>query len=85
MGKKLVDRDNLLEHLVEKQFTYIEKTTIAALFNPKWREEWSIPKEKHNEWKKYCKFVMKKVLKFSDRKSRETFDWLNENWGLIVK
>ena len=85
MPKKLITRENLLEHLVEKQFTYIEKTTIAALFNPKWKEEWTISKEKHEEWKKYCKFVMKKVLKFNGGKAKETFEWLDCWWGLKVK
>ncbi len=85
MPKKLITRENLLEHLVEKQFTYIEKTTIAALFNPKWKEEWTISKEKHEEWKKYCKFVMKKVLKFNNSKFLETFKWLENEYGLKIR
>jgi len=85
MGKKLVDRDNLLEYLVEKQFNLVEKSVISALFNPNWKEEWTISKKQHEEWKKHCKFVMKKVLQFNNNKFLETFQWLEQHYGLKIK
>lgn len=87
MPKKIpkIPRDHLLEHLVESMLNQIGLTVFDAIFEPKWRELWTLNKDQYSEWKKYCMNTMKKSLKFNNTKAKETFKWLEDNFGLKVK
>jgi len=80
-----INRENLEEHLIEKQFNYIDLTVLDALFNPTWKESWFLTQKQHEEWKKYCIITIKKVLKVNTNKAKTTFDYLNEYFGLKIK
>jgi len=80
-----INRENLLEHLIEKQFNELQLTMIDAIFEPKWKDKWTLTREEHEKWKKYCISTMKKVLKCNNAKIKESFKWLEENYGLKVK
>lgn len=79
-----IKRDQIGLHLIEKQFNYIEKTVLDAIFDKTWKESWELTQEQHEKWKKYCIFTMKKVLKINKTKATETFEWLNKTYGLKV-
>ncbi len=80
-----LSRENLLEHLIEKQLNELQLTTIDAIFEPKWRDKWTLTKEEHEKWKKYCISTMSKILKCNKKKVKESFEWLNQTYGLKIK
>jgi len=82
---KLITRENIYPHLLEKQFTYIEKTALDAAFNPNWWAEWSIPQDKHDEFKKYFIALNKKIFKCNKTKALKNFDWFMKFHGLTIK
>lgn len=79
-------REQLEEHLLEKQFNFIELTVLDALFNSDWKEKWFLSQKQHNDWKKYCIKTLKKVLKINSLKAKTIFnDYLNKYYGLKIK
>lgn len=82
---KVVTRSNIYEHLLEKQFTLIERTMLDALFDKNWREEWCLTKEQSKAFEKYAIPLIKKILKINTNKSKSTFKWFLEEHGLKIK
>lgn len=80
-----IKRDQLLEHLIEKQFNYLELTLLDAIFTKNWRENWVLSKKDHENWKKYCLFTIKKTLKVNRNKAKTTFEYIKENFGLKIR
>ena len=82
-----VTRNNLSEHLIEKQFSLIGKTVQEAVnSNTKWKEEWTISSEKQEEFIKYAIPLIKRVFKCS--RSKAISNALNPfllNFGLKIK
>ena len=81
---KLITRDNILEHLMEKHLNLIEMTTLDALFEKNWRENWKISKNQYEEFKKYSVPLIKKIFKCNKKKAINTFDWFMNNFGMKV-
>jgi len=83
--KKIVNRENVAEHLVRKQLALIGKTFEEAEQNPNWYKEWEMEEEKFKQFEKESIEVLKKVFKCNTNKARKTFDWFNLMWGLKIK
>ncbi len=83
--KAKINRANILEHLVERQFNLIEKTMLDTVFNKNFREEWTLTKEQHETLKNYAIPLMKKVFKFNKQKAIDNFRWFMWTYGLKVK
>lgn len=77
-----ITRANIAEHLLEYQLSLIGKTVKEAICNKEWLREWSLPKEKSEEFKKYAIPLIKKVFKCNKGKATSTFNWWDLNWGL---
>ena len=80
-----INRTNLYEHLLEKQFNYLEKTLLDALFEKNWREEWTITKVQSIAFEKYAIPLIKKTLKINTNKAKSTFDWFKQIHALKIK
>lgn len=81
MGR--IKRDNLYQHLIEKQFNIVEKVTLDA-FIEDWRE-WSISKKQSEEFKKYFISLVKKTLKCSKPKALLAYNRFIVTHGLKIK
>jgi len=80
-----IKREQLEEHLVEKQFNYLDLTILDALFTPDWKEKWTLTQKQHDDWEKYCMSTLKKVLKINKSKAAYNFKYLKKNFGLKIK
>ena len=70
-----VNRYNLEHYLFEKQLSIIGKTIKDALENPNWRNEWGIPTEDLENFKKESVPLIKKTLKINRTKAEGVLDW----------
>ena len=83
---KLITRDNIYEHLLEKQFNIVEMTIFDAILVEKdWMHKWVITQEQHNKFKEYSLKLIKKTLKCSSKKANLAFEKFIELHGLNVK
>ncbi len=80
-----INRNNILSHLVEKQFNIIGLTTLDALFNKNFKEEWSILPAEYEKFKKYSVALLKKVHKCNTNKAKENFEWFWSKFGLKIR
>jgi len=83
MGK--INRQNIEEHLIEKQFNLIELTILDALFDHKWKDKWTLTPEQANKFKTYAIPLIKKTLKCSKQKAQVALDKFIEQFGLKVE
>lgn len=83
--RKLINRDNIYIHLLEKQLNLIEKTIPNALLDRNWKEEWTITKNQLQEFENYAIPLLMKTFKFSKGKAVSTFTWFLLSHGLKVK
>lgn len=82
---KIINRNNIYEHLLEKQFMLVERTMLDALFDKNWREEWRITKAQSVAFEKYAIPLIKKVFKCNKQKALSTFTWFKEMHSLKIK
>ena len=80
-----INRNNVYQHLLEKQFNMIDKTVQDALLERDWWITWNITDEQRIEFEKYATPLLKKVFKYNTNKAKETYKWFIENHGLNVK
>ncbi len=81
----LINRQNIYQHLLEKQFNLIERTVPDALLDRNWRDEWSVTKKQFQEFENYAIPLLKKTFKFNKNKAKSTFEWFLLNHGLKIK
>ena len=83
--RKLINRDNIYQHLLEKQFNLIDMTIQNALLERGWKEKWTITKAQLQQLENYSVPLLKKTFKFSKKKAVATFAWFLLQHGLKVK
>ena len=81
---KVVNRQTIYAHLLEKMFNILELTTFDALFNKNWRD-WTITIEQYEKFKRYSIALIKKTFKINTNKAKATFEWYWEVHGLKIK
>ncbi len=80
-----IDRYNIQEHLIDKQFSYINKCLKDALENRNWRNEWSISMEDSKSFEEYSIPLIKKCFKINKTKAQSVFNNFILNYGLQIK
>jgi hypothetical protein len=83
--KAAINRGNITQHLIEYQLDLVGKRLVDTLDDDKWYFNWTITPEQNQLFKKYAIKTLKKVFKFNTNKSKETFDWFYEQFGLRIK
>lgn len=83
--KRVVNRSNIHEHLIEYQLNMIGRTIEDARLVEDWPEEWTMTAKQHEMFKSYAIPLLKKVFKFNKKKAEETFEWFNFANGLRIK
>jgi hypothetical protein len=82
--KKIVNRTNITEHLIEHQLNMIGKTIKEIEEDELWYVNNTFTDEQFIEFKKYSIPLLKKVFKFNKAKAEKTFDWFNLQFGLKI-
>lgn len=80
-----INRQNISEHLFEKQLEIIEKTVQDAIKSRNWRGEWLMTTEEFSEFKNYSIPLIKKTFKCNKTKAESTFNWFIIQFGLKVQ
>ena len=80
-----INRENITYHLLEYQLKLIGKSLAEAADEEDWYHNWSIPIEKHKEFKIYAIRTIKKVFKCNTTKAEAAFNWFESGIGLKVK
>ena len=80
-----IKRENLYEHLLERQFMLVEKTILDAIFDKTWWKTWFISIDQYDEFEEYSLSLIKKTLKCSSRKAQKAFDLFISLHGLPIK
>ena len=66
-----VTKDNIVEHMINKQLEYVGKTIEEVREDPNWFTNNTLTKEQYTEWREYCLKLMKKhtieYLKLSEQ------------------
>lgn len=81
----MINRYNLEEHLIEKQFSYVGKKLSDALNYRNWREEWTVTVEQRDNFGDYAIPLIKKVLKINKSKAEGVFNKFLLDYGLKLK
>lgn len=76
-------KDNLVNHMINKQLEYVGKTIEDVKDDPNWYTNNTLTKEQHAEWKEYCLKLMKKHLVRKHRLDYE-FGMFDLMYGLKV-
>jgi hypothetical protein len=84
-SKFKITRDNLAEHLFEKQLEIIQKPVQEAISNKNWRNEWYMTQDQYIEFELYTIPLIKKVYKCSKKNAIKTFDFFRIHFGLNIK
>ena len=81
-----IKREQLYEHLLERQFMLVERTIFDAILVEKdWMNKWIITQKQHNEFKEYALKIIKQTLKCSSKKAKLAFDQFIAHHGLLIK
>jgi hypothetical protein len=79
-----VNRQNIAEHLFEKQLELIGKTLQEAIDNRNWKGEWWMTEEEFEQFKSYSIPLIKKTFKCNKSKAESTLNWFILQFGLKI-
>lgn len=79
-----ISRNNISEHLFEKQLSIIGRTVKDAIDNPNWRQEWAIPPEDALKFREYAVPLIKKTFRCNSNKAHNTFNFFLITFGLKI-
>jgi hypothetical protein len=79
-----ITRENLVNHLIQKELDYVGKTIEEIKNDPEWYRNYTLTEEQHKEWKEYSMKTIKKVLKTTKLRTESEFAWLDLMYGLRV-
>lgn len=77
-----ITRQNLSEHLFEKQLEIIGKSVQDAVTERNWRGEWCMTHEEFGKFRQYAIPLIKKTFKCNRSKAISTFNWFLINFGV---
>lgn len=83
--KKSINRNNILQHLVEYELQLAGRTYLEAVESANWQFEYTISLEQLQQFRGYAIPLLKKVFKFNKKKAEDTFQWFFKMWGLRIK
>jgi hypothetical protein len=82
--KRIINRTNITEHLIEHQLNIIGKTIKEIEEDDLWYVNNTLTEEQFEEFRRYAIPLLKKVFKFNKSKAESTFEWFNLQFGLKV-
>jgi phage baseplate assembly protein gpV len=79
-----INRQNISEHLLEKQLSLIGKSVKDALEADNWRTEWSWTEQNAKDLRKYAIPLIRKTFKCNNKKVNSIYDFFLLNFGIKV-
>ena len=83
--KPVVNRTNIVDHLIEYELNMIGKTIEEAKKYDDWYTRWTMTSKQQELFKAYAIPLLKKVFKYRKEKAESSFSWLNGCYGLRIK
>ena len=84
MEEKVI-RKNLVNHLISKQLSYVNKTIDDIKDDELWYQTNTLTEDQFSEWKEYCLKTIKKTIKCTKEAANKEFMWFNLQFGLKVE
>ena len=82
--KRIINRTNITEHLIEHQLNIIGTTISEIRDDELWYVNNTFTNEQFEEFRRYSIPLLKKVFKFNKSKAESTFEWFNLQFGLKI-
>ena len=82
--KRIVNRTNITEHLIEYQLNMVGTTISEIKDDELWYVNNTFTDEQYEEFRKYAIPLLKKTFKFNKNKAEQTFSWFNLQFGLKI-
>jgi hypothetical protein len=79
-----ITKQNLAEHLIQKQLEYVGKTIEDIKSDEKWYNNNTLTKEQYEEWKDYSLKLIKKTIKYRKSIVEREFAMFDLMYGLKV-
>jgi aminoglycoside/choline kinase family phosphotransferase len=79
-----ITKQNLAEHLIQKQLEYVGKTIEDIKLDEKWYNNNTLTKEQYEEWKDYSLKLIKKTIKYRKSIVEREFAMFDLMYGLKV-
>jgi len=79
-----ITKQNLAEHLIQKQLEYVGKTIEDIKSDEKWYNNNTLTKEQYEEWKDYSLKLIKKTIKYRKSFVEREFAMFDLMYGLKV-
>lgn len=83
--KPVVNRRNIVDHLIEYELNMIGKTTEDAKKYDDWYTRWTMTSKQQELFKAYAIPLLKKVFKYRKEKAEASYAWFDLGWGLRIK
>lgn len=80
-----INRDNMLNHLLEYQLEMAGKTIVDTFHDDYWKFNHTLTRAQHEQFKIYSIKLIKKTFRCNTSKANDTFDWFNKYLGLRIK
>lgn len=77
-----IDRTNIATHLLEYQFSLINKTIQQAEQDEAWIVKWTLTPQQQEELTTYAIPLIKKVFKCNKSRAQTTLNWFRKDFGL---
>jgi hypothetical protein len=82
MEKKIINRNNILQHLWEYEFWLAGKKLVDLLDTTNYKFDFTITWEQYYSFREYAIQLIKKVLRCNRTKAEMAFDKFYEEFGL---
>lgn len=82
---KTINRDNIVQHLLEEELWLSGHSLSDILGRDNWRFCFTLTGEQYASFRAGSLPLLKKVFKFNRRRAEETFSWFYQNFGLRIK
>jgi hypothetical protein len=83
--KQKINKNNIDQHLINKQLSYIGKSIDDIKNDPNWFNNNKLTKRQYEKWKKYSIKVIQEVCDLDRQQAEYEFEWFYLNHGLMIK
>lgn len=85
MKTRPINRQTILQYLLEYELELAGKTMVDMIDSANYRFEFTLTSEQLGEFKKHAVFLIKKVFRCNKTRAENTFNWFWQTFGLRIK
>jgi hypothetical protein len=83
--KKIINRENILQHLLEYELWLSGHKLVNMIETPNYRFDFTVTREQRESFTWYAILLLKKIFHFNKKKAISTFEWYLKNVSLRIK